>query len=243
MTVKMFVRSEAPARRRISTALAAALVAGLASAAGAQVTQVYTNMPNLPTPWDTDPNHSAVATGPGYGSSGSNNKFAVAFTPSQTCTFLAAQLVLDSFSSVGNTGIVSLLSDNAGLPGATLFSSVTQPANNSGGAYFPGEAATNGVFADPNVNPITLEAGTPYWISLSVTQLNTRLRWWATPSDTTSPLAFGNEPLYGPVWFLQTAQQGLERPAFSIVGIVPAPASAALLGVGCVVAARRRRGR
>lgn len=221
-------------RARVLAFTAAAFcVAAGGATASAQLVQVFGNVTGNASTWDTDENHAAYIYGGDYGSS-SYSRWAVGFTPSQTVTFTAAVLVLDSFVSVGNTGTVSLHADAGGIPGAVLFSSVTQPTNNS--PIFAGAPSTNGVFAGPS-DSIMLDAGSTYWISLRVDELHTRLRWYGSATDISSPLAYqsGSSP-----WF---AQQSPRIAAGLIVygTAVPAPSAAAALASAGLLALRRRR--
>ena len=126
--------------------------------------------------------------------------------------------------------------DNGGVPGATLFSGTVVPTTRT----FIGTASWGGdeYFYEFNVSA-NLGPGN-YWLALHNGPTNfttrTEMYWSTTSFNATLPGMEDQDPFGDGGWF----SNGQEH-AFVLLAPVPEPSSIALLGVGGLLALRRRR--
>lgn len=139
-------------------------------------------------------------------------------------SFTSAELAL-RHTGGPNSLRVMVMSDAGGLPGATLMSIPV-----AGVPGVPGIVEAVGLAA------LTLNANTQYWIAADATS-NTELVWHRNSIGQFGRAGRAGWPV-GP-WNFNGNQESL---AFRVNGrFVPAPATLAMLGLGGLVAGRRRR--
>ncbi|HVZ93895.1 MAG TPA: hypothetical protein VG797_05245 [Phycisphaerales bacterium] len=163
----------------------------------------------------------------------------VSFVPSTTCTLdaIGVWFMSNDFDNPGRTYTLSL---QGGVPGDTVWG---QP---SGVAIESWSMATGAVgwspvldLADSGLHP-TLNAGTRYWIVAESNEEPFVDPVWVWGSDWT-PVVSGNIDFFsGPNW--QIGETSGSAPGTVVWATpVPGPATIAVLGVGTLIGARRRR--
>lgn len=139
-------------------------------------------------------------------------------------TFTSVELALRHNAGPNSLNII-VMADAGGLPGAPL---MTIPV--------AGVPAAPGIVEAVGLAAMTLNANTQYWIAADATG-TTDITWHRNSIGQTGRAGRAGWPV-GP-WNFNANQDTL---AFRVNGrFVPAPASLAMLGLGALVGARRRR--
>jgi hypothetical protein len=141
-------------------------------------------------------------------------------------------------ASVGQSVTIRVFEDVAGVPGSKLFDfTETIDSIDSTGA----SATTERIYAE-FTTPLSLDAGVTYWIGMSGTTETLKLAGLGDVSGTTSPYDDSVMAQYSDEALVSVSGFGSGDMAFRLHGVVPEPASIAILaGLGLVT--HRRRGR
>jgi PEP-CTERM motif len=144
---------------------------------------------------------------------------ASSFTPTGTFTLTQIDVAASGLSGTNQIG-VELLSDASGAPGSVLESWTLTNVPSYGSSFTPEALAA--------VSPITLSAGTTYWVELVSLSSNPTV-WNYSPSIMGSTDVLGNAT--GPNWVADSNQF---VPAYDVLGTaaVPEPSTLLLFGVG-----------
>jgi hypothetical protein len=177
---------------------------------------------NITSPFQNTPANSHGVCGNGVDGC-YNNAFAEEFIPSANYTLTGAQVLVTTHEDAngdpdGANFNVSLDSDNSGAPGSPI---------GQIGSGLTATATASLVTANSIATPITLTAGTPYWLVLTG-EVNTFIIW-AGGGSTAPPSATSIDG--GSTWpFLGTANLEFEIDGTPVVtSPVPEPASFGLL--------------
>lgn len=160
---------------------------------------------------------------------GIDQQIATSFVPSSTASLGTVELALDLFGGGANEIDIAVMTDAAGVPGATLESIHLSGA-------IPGSPAL--VTATSALNPV-LTGGTTYWVAALV-GLDTCGAWWF---NNTGDLDIAGSFDSGASW---SGFPGLTAGALRVSGtaVVPEPTTLGLLGalvIATPLALRRRR--
>lgn len=188
-------------------------------------------MPGAVISSDFDPTNITYQGGAGiYGTNntlfpGAFNSMAMAFTPAVQATLTSIDVAI-SWASGTNSVVLTLNSDNSGVPGGVL-ESWTLNSLPSFGFCCTAEVATA-------VSAVSLASGTQYWVTVAPGATDTRAIWTNT---NTNGLLADQETLGGPF-----IPGNATLSAFSVNGdlAAPEPISFLLVAGGLALLAGRR---
>jgi PEP-CTERM motif len=186
--------------------------------------------------WDYSPANNGGSRGSEYSNSTGGQNFAeiVIFATDMSLSGMDIYCGT-SYGSIGGTATIRLWTDSSGIPGS-LLSSFTETVT---AIDTVGATAGNSRKHVDFTNPITLTAGTPYWIGMSGTSPSlTQHTLITAPAGGNNAMAMFSGTTF-------SSNVGIGDMAFRLDGeAVPEPSTFALFGLGLIGSAlvmKRRR--